>query len=153
MGIATTTPPTIRASLVAAIEAMTPSTTEHQSVGWRYLIEGRVTGHELRTFTIHHSPAIEDLDGIHGGDGIGYTYDTRIRVAYGGIPGDLADALIWADGKDLWLLIHPLPDGGAGAIPGLLPFRDGYTIEFYDEEEGSLIVDFVIPTYFKASDS
>jgi hypothetical protein len=152
MGIATTTPTAIRAALVTAIEGMTPSATLYQDVGWRYRAEGRISGPELRTFTILHTPATEDLEGIHGGDGIGFRYDTTIRVAYGGLTGDEADELIWSDGRDLWLLLHPLPDGGAGSVAGLLPFREGYEIELESPDDGYQVADFILPTFFKAAD-
>lgn len=150
MAIPVTTPGEIRAQLVTLIEAMAPTYAEHQSLGWRYVADGDVSGPQIRRFTILNTPSQETFGGIHGGSGIEYDYEMTIRASYGGLRGVLADDLIDEDGKDLWLLLHPLPD--VGGIDGLLPFRSGYQVEFYDDEPGALIVDFIFETHYKGRD-
>jgi len=150
MGIATTTAGDIRAALVPLIEAMTPTYTEYQDQAWCYIPDNDVGGPEIRTFTILNSPSQETPGGMHGGAGIEYDYELTIRVAYGGLKSLVASDLIDEDGRDLWLLMHPLPD--AGGIDGLLPFRNSYQVELYDDDPGSLIVDFVFETHYKGRD-
>lgn len=153
MGIPTTTPIAIRAALITAIEGLTPTEVKYRAFKWRYVSEAEVAGPAIRTFTILHSIATETPDGIHGGDGIEYDYEMRIRVSYGSLSGDDLDAVTWQDGRDLWLLVHPLPDGGAGSIAGLLAFRGPLRAEYAVSEAGYALVDFIVQTHFKASDS
>lgn len=149
MGIATTTPKAIRETLVTTIQAISPTYAEYGDLGWHYIPDDDPSGPELRRFTILNGPSQETPDGIHGGDGIGYDYECTIRVSYGGLSGIDADDIIDEDGRDLWLALHPLPDSG---IDGMLPFRDSYTVDFFSDEPGALVVDFGFTIYYKGRD-
>ena len=154
MGIASTTPKQIRTALIPLIVAIVPTAENHRDRGWYYFEEGGDPT-ELRNFTIlQGSFPRESLDGVHGGDGIGYEYPMHIRTGYHGLPEDEIADVVNEDGKDLWLLIHPLPDGAAGTtLAGVLPFTEALTSELVDSEDGYIIVDHIIPIRYKAADS
>ena len=150
MGIATTTPKAIRETLVTTIHAISPTFAEYGDLGWRYIPDDDPTGTELRRFTILNEPSTETFGGIHGGDGIGYDYTCIVRASYGGLSSRDVDDIVDEDARDLWLAIHPLPD--TGGIDGMLPFRDPMSVEFFNDEPGAVVVDFVFQIYYKGRD-
>ena len=150
MGIATTTAGTIRAALVPIIEAISPTYADLSDQSWSYDDDGEPSGASIRTFTILNGPSQETPGGMHGGAGIEYDYTMIIRTAYGALPQLMASDLIDEDARDLWLALHPLPD--AGGIDGMLPTGGGYDIQFYDDEQGSLVVDYTFEIHYKGRD-
>jgi len=153
MGIATTTSREIRLALIPLIQGITPTAENHRSQGWSYIVEGNPV--ELRNFTLLQGAfPRESFDGIHGGDGIEYEYPLHVRTGYHGLPEDEVAEIVEQDGRDLWLLLHPKPDGAAGnTIAGLLPMREPLVSELVSADENYVVVDHILEIHYKAADS
>ena len=153
MPIATTTPKDIREGLIPLIEAISPSLTQGSEYGWRHVDDVEIAGLEPRTFVVLHGPAQEDPGGIHGAGGVGYVYECRLQTAYGGLSRELAEDMVDHDAADLWRLLHPLPNGTAGALDGLLPFTTPIEVDYVQSEPGEVVVDYVLEVRFKRADA
>jgi len=178
MALTATTPAAIRAVLVDAIQAMTPKFAGlRASAPWEYVRDVRsVRGAALRKFAVIHSvaelcrcdSAPEGPDPIHEdplwGDGIEYAYEMAILVSYRAVGLNLElEEMMWQDGRDLWLLLHPQPgnpeiDGFIGAralSPDLIPSEEADTNEDGDQknDDDALVVAFRFEMHFLAEDA
>ena len=122
----TTTPQAIRADAITQIRAITPSYTPQSGRTWTYVANTDPEGANLRTYTINMTPAIPVEDGWYG-DGLEYAFELQIVTSYRGVRSDDLDAMITADGIDLWNALRPRDDPD---LPGVFnwiheTFEDG----------------------------
>ncbi len=137
MPLDTTTPTAIRIALASSIVGMTPRV--YQDIKWVYRKEGPIGG-EPRTFTIRNGPSVERFPGFHGGGNVDYEYELTIEAAYGGLAPDKVDEMRDGYSFDLWDLIHPIPDGGATGIEGVLPMAGPLEPERLIDDDGFVVI-------------
>lgn len=117
----TTTTDALAAAFVTAIHAITPRHAHERSTRWKHTPGDRergqarhLLGAELRSFDLIWEPGAPSY--LWFGTGTAYAARLRIAVSYRGVPPELREHVITADGIDLRRALHQL---GEPTTPGL----------------------------------
>lgn len=133
----TTTVRDLATAFTTTIRGITPSTTEHQSYGFRPVEDpDQVQGGEIRTFYVELRDPVPIVKGIYSPSAIEHAATALVWMAYGNIRRQAYRGHAAEDGRQIWMHLAVLQDTSSDpSIAGLVSIEhDGWQDE--DDEQG-----------------